>query len=525
VAGQVPSTTRRRWLSGGLWALFAAAGGVLWAAQFGRDGMLVAPWVALVPLALLLGAPRPGWLAWLHGWAYWMAAIPWIVPTLVTFGGLSPGLSWVLMAGLAAYLGLYWAAFAAVGARLWRHAAGGPAGRALALALLGLPALWVALEWVRGWLFSGFPWNLAAYAWVDVAGALPLASWVGPWGVSYLVVLANVGVALGVARRQWRVAAFAVLTPLTLLAVAGRFATPPVPVARDGQPVRVLQPNIANLVAYEPLPVLRNYQRLFAMSQEACDVPGALLVWPESAAWPYRFPADAPFEHDVHALVARGCPLLLNSSFEVDGEVRNAAFLLTPEGGRARYDKRHLVPFGEYVPLQGVFGFLDTIAREAGQFSPADELALLDWGRERLGVAICFEITFPGEVAEAVRAGATALLTITNDAWYGDTAAPWQHFRAVRFRAAENARPLVRAAITGVSALVGADGRVEAQLGVFEQGVLRGRIQGREGLTPYARLPWLVPLLCGIAAAWIAARAALARWRVRAADAASRRTI
>jgi apolipoprotein N-acyltransferase len=485
-------TFRRPWVATLLWTVFAAAAGALWAAQFERESLRIAPWVALVPTLLLLGAPRPGWLAFVQGWTFWMVAIPWIVPTLVTFGGLAPALAWALMVGLAAYLSLYTVAFALPASRLWRA---GLAGR-WGLALVGVPAVFVAGEWLRGWFLTGFPWNLAAYAWVDVPGALPLASWLGPWGVSFLVVFTNAGVGLGVARRRWEPAVLTVLLPLAVLPFAGRFAGGDVSGVRFGQPVRVIQPNIRNLVAYDPLPVRRNYQRLLAMSQEACDEQGALLVWPESAAWPYRFPVDPLVTNDVRNLVAAGCPLLLNSTVEEGAEIRNAAFLVTPDGGQSRYDKRHLVPFGEYVPLRGVFGFLDSLAREAGSFTPAEELKLLDWGRERLGVAICFEITFPGEVAEAVRAGATSLVTITNDAWYGDTSAPWQHFRAVRFRAAENDRPLLRAAITGVSALVEADGGVASQLGVYEQGVLRGRLQGRTGLTPYARLPWLVPAVC-----------------------------
>jgi apolipoprotein N-acyltransferase len=113
-------------------------------------------------------------------------------------------------------------------------------------------------------------------------------------------------------------------------------------------------------------------------------------------------------------------------------------------------------------------------------------------------MAICYEVVYPDEVAELARRGATVLVTITNDAWYGDTWAPWQHYRAARFRAAENRRPLLRAAITGVSAVVGPDGAVWSQLGVFHQGVIRARVLGRHGLTPYAQHPWLVPLLATI---------------------------
>jgi apolipoprotein N-acyltransferase len=115
-------------------------------------------------------------------------------------------------------------------------------------------------------------------------------------------------------------------------------------------------------------------------------------------------------------------------------------------------------------------------------------------------MSICYEIVFPEEVTAQVRQGATILVTITNDAWYGDTAAPWQHFRAARFRAAENRRPLLRAAITGVSAVVGPDGSVWSKIGVFQEGVLRARVAGEKGLTPYARAPWLVPLLCTLVA-------------------------
>ncbi len=145
--------------------------------------------------------------------------------------------------------------------------------------------------------------------------------------------------------------------------------------------------------------------------------------------------------------------------------VYNSAFTVGPGGRATRYDKRHLVPFGEYVPLAGVFSFVDKLARNAGDFATADRLVLLPWGRERIGMAICYEIVFPAEVAATVADGATLLATITNDAWYGDTAAPWQHYAAARFRAAENRRPLVRAAITGVSAVVAPDGRERARPG------------------------------------------------------------
>jgi len=185
----------------------------------------------------------------------------------------------------------------------------------------------------------------------------------------------------------------------------------------------------------------------------------------------------------------------------VPGGFYNSVYLLDPSGYRGRYDKRHLVPFGEYVPLSGVFSFLDAVARNAGGFVPGEAVTLLPWGEERLGVAVCFEIIFPADVAELVRAGATVLVTVTNDAWYGDTWAPWQHLRAARFRAAESRRPVLRAAITGVSALITADGSLLASVDLYRESVIRGRVAGRRDLSPVSRRPWRVPLLCSVLAA------------------------
>ncbi len=492
---------------GGRWgslvpAALAVAGGAVWGLCHGERELGLAPWAALVPLFLLLGQPRPGRLGFLHGLATWLVGVWWIAPTLRAYGGLPRAGAWLLLLALAAYLALFHAAFAALGARLWRRGGGA--------AWLGLPALWVALEWIRAWLLTGFPWNLAAYAVTAMPGALQLASWIGAYGVSGVLLLVNCGIALGVARRRWVPAAAAGGAALVLLALAGRWAGGEEAPEDRGRPVRVVQPNIATLTAYDGAAVRAGYERLLRLSRAACDERGALLVWPESAAWPMA--VDEPLlRADLEALAAAGCPVLLNSTREAGGRLHNAAFLVGAGGASDYADKRHLVPFGEYVPLKGLLPFVGTLARAAGDFAPAEELRLLAWREERLGVAICFEVIFPGEVAQAVRRGATVLVTITNDAWYGPTSAPWQHFRAARWRAAENRRPLVRAAITGVSGLIAADGSVAAQLGVGEEGVLRGRVSGRGALSPYTRAPWLVPALGVVAAAL----AILLSWRER----------
>ena len=504
------------------WLLLALGGGVLWGFSFGREPLGAAAFLTLVPLPLLLGAKRPAALAYLHGFAFWATSLYWIVPTLSNYGQL-PLPAAVALTGLAAaYLALYQLLFGWLGAPLWRRWSG---GRRFGLALVGLPALWVALEWLRTYFFGGFPWNLAAYAGIGVPGVLPLSAFVGAYGVSFLLVMAAVGAAITLRRfarpagvpwlgreSAWQPLLVAIAVPLLLLPVAGRWslrraAEERLHTAVDGIPVRLLQPNVADQAGWDPERALRDYRKVADMSYSACQ-PGALVIWPESAGWPFEYHRDPMLDRDLAAMVASGCGVLFNTDTPEPGggpHAYNSAWLLAPGAPPTRYDKRHLVPFGEYVPFEKVLFFAKTIARNVGQFLPAEQVTLLPWRGEKLGPAICYEVVFPEETAALAQAGATILVTITNDGWYGDTFAPWQHLRAARFRAAENRRPMLRAAITGVSALIAPDGSVRTQLGVDRQGAIWARVAGERTLTPYSRWPWLTPL-----AATLVALAALA---------------
>jgi apolipoprotein N-acyltransferase len=490
-------------------ALWAIAGGAAWGgchAAHPPAGLAV---VALTPLFLLLGARRPFLLGWLHGFVAWVAAVPWIAHTITVYGMLPGWLAALALALLAGLLGFYDGLFAALGARLWR--------RGDALSVAALPALWVALEGLRAWALTGFPWNLAAYAWTDWPGALPLASWIGARGVSALVLVPPLGLALAVRRRSWLPLALGALVPAALLPVGARFAAPLAVDASQAPPqplpVAVVQPNTPDRPLFDAHANVEDYQRLLEMSANAC-APGRLVIWPESAAWPRDWQDDVVLRDDVERLTGRGCAVLLNTPYTVGPKTYNSVVLVTPGGGSAppqRVDKRHLVPFGEYVPLRRILPFVGKIARMVGDFSPADGVTLLDLAGERLGVAVCYEVIFPAETARLVAAGATILVTVTNDGWYGDTAAPRQHLRAARFRAAENRRWLLRAAITGISAVVRPDGSLARVLGVGAQGTLLAGVEGRTDRSPYGRAPWLVPALAVLVAA-----AALGRDRLRA---------
>ncbi len=468
--------------------LLAFAGGGLWGLCFGKNPLVVVPWVALVPLLLLLGQRRTTLLGFVHGLGFWLISIPWIAPTLEHYGQL-PG--WLAILGLIAgssYLALYQALFAGIGSRFWRR--GGW------ISWLGLPALWVAIEWLRTHLFNGFPWNLAGQSWVEVPGALPLAGWVGIFGISFLVVLSNVSVAQAWATRSWRAGFVTISLCLVALAVGGRWSGSNIEFTDSSVlSVRLLQPNFEIMMDWNRERVDQNYGELFSMSQRACDSPDALVIWPESAAWPYSFGRDATFRHDVERFARESCPVLLNSSTTSDLGDHNSVLLVSESGLEGQYDKHLLVPFGEYVPMSRWVPFLNQIARGAGAFSPGTDVSPLTWQDQELAIAICYEITFPEEVARQVRLGSSVLVTVTNDAWYGDSSAPWQHFHAARFRAAESRRYLVRAALTGVSAIVAPDGSVEQQLGVGERGILAADLPGARGRTLYSSAPWVVPVL------------------------------
>jgi apolipoprotein N-acyltransferase len=520
-AAAVAEPRWRRWA----WVGFAAASGVGWGMCFAARPHSLLAWAGLAPLVVLLGRPRAGRLGFVHGLAAWMTSLAWIVPTLETFGKM-PWVAAVPLTGLlAGYLALYHAAFAWLGQPIWLRP--GPLAPFAPFAgMVALPSLWVALEWARTYLGGGFPWNLAAYAWVEVPAALPLAAWIGAYGISWLVLWVAAGAAAALARRRWQPLLAGLALPLLLLPLAGRWSLRLAAVERArareaGLPVRLVQPNVPDLVDPDPGTVLRNFQKVVELSLSVCE-PGALVVWPESAEWPFVLHRDPILDRAIAQLLARGCTLVVNSEAPAPlapltplrpslplptarGGARESLytsiFLLAPgAAAEPRYDKRHLVPFGEYVPFRWAFFFVDKLGRGIAEFRPGERVVLLTWRGEALGPSICYEVVFPEEVAETTRAGATLLLSVTNDAWYGDTAAPWQHFRAVRFRAAENRRPFLRAAITGVSAVVAPDGSVAALLGPFRQGVIRAEVAGESVLTPYTRWPWLLPALASAAA-------------------------
>jgi apolipoprotein N-acyltransferase len=484
----------------------ALTAGVMLHLAYPRPGWDLLGWVSVAPVLALAATARSPRRAFLEGWlagvAFFLPLLRWITHSMTTFSALSwPAANLVLVA-LAAYLALYWGGVA--GAVAWLRGPLGPAAVWLA------PALWVAGELARTHALSGFPWGLLGYTPSERLAVIQIAAWTGVYGVSFLLALVNTAAAWVLLERTWRAAATS-----ALVAAATTGATLGVGIAHSAPttgslPVALVQGNIDQAIKLD-----RAYQR------ETLEVHGELtrqagpgnrlIVWPEAAV-----PAYVSYEPWVLAWLARlsaevGTPLLVGAPDARDEgratRYLNSALLVDPSGPRARYDKMHLVPFGEYVPLRGLLFFVEAIAAEIGDFSPGRDRVIFPLQGAPFGTVICYEVIFPELFRGFVRGGARLMVNITNDAWFGDSSGPLQHLAMVPLRAVENGVAVARAANTGVSALIHPSGRVEPQLGLFRRGVLRVDVPLRAGETFYTRYGDLFAYaMSAVTAAALAAR-------------------
>ena len=464
-------------------------------------------WAALTPLLVSL-ARRPGIparracaLGLVTGAVGFGGTMYWTPAVMSTFGGVNLPLSVALGALLVGYLALYPALFAVLQAR----ACAAFGRRALWLA----PVIWVATELLRRYVLSGFPLVLLGYSQATVTPIVQLASLVGVYGLSALVALVSVALAfttVGSARE--RVAA--PVAALVLVAAVGAWGARRVAdggLVSTGDPIRValVQGNILQEQKWDPGragSILETYLRL---TREAASHGARLVLWPESAT-PFYYEHDAAGNAAIRSLVQdTGIYLLFGSDqYEPGPPARwfNSAFMLDRSGATAAvYRKMHLVPFGEYVPLKTLLFFAAPLVEAVSDFSPGEEPVVMPVGVQRMSTAICYEVVYPDLVASFTARGSQLLGTITNDAWYGRSSAPHQHFWQAAVRAVEQGRYLVRAANTGISGIVDPYGRVVARSGIFERTVVEGTVRFPDTRTLYGRT--------GDAFAWACAALAL----------------
>ncbi len=488
----VPAQRPYRWRQ----RLCAAGLGALAATGFAPLGWAGVGFGALVVLFALAGTAltprRAAWLGWWAGTGYFAAALNWIVePFLVEpeiYGWMAP----FGLIGLAGGLALFWALAFWGAARL----GGGPLRLALLLSLA---------ELARGYLLTGFPWALPGYIWTETVLA-QLAAWIGPYGLTTLTLtLAALPVWLcqrpsAGSLRLRAGQAFAVTLGLgvALFGVAARLEQRALPEPGAEAPVlRLVQPNAPQDQKWDPRMMPVFFNRMVAFTAGGAARPD-LILWPESAV-PVLLEEAAPTLAYISDR-AGGVPLLLGIQRSEGRAFYNSAVLVDARGAEAAvYDKHHLVPFGEYMPLPGLWqrlGITGLAARVEAGYSAGPGPELLDLGFARALPLICYEAVFPQYARHAPRPD--VLIQLTNDAWFGAHTGPYQHLAQARMRAIESGLPLVRAANTGVSAVIDAKGRVVEALPLNTAGYLDAPLPAALPPTLYARTgegPLLVLLI------------------------------
>lgn len=456
-------------------SLLAIVSGLALAAAFPTLDWEPLAWVGFVPLLTAIRGQSLGRafrLGWLTGFVFYLATTYWVGYTIMHYTDVPTPVAAGIVVVMAAALAVYHGAFAA-GLRFFER--GGRDAVWLA------PALWVTLEWLRGWFFIGFPWDDLGYSQYRFHDLVQVAEVTGVYGVSAVLVLFNVVVVSVLRERGAHVrrrlpALLTVTVLLVILPALGRWRVAALashPIAGTLR-VGVTQGNVEQDRKWDPAFQDETLARYRDLTLAAVDAGARLVVWPETAA-PFFFQEPGELRDAVLDLTRRaGVPLLIGApAFRQTErgplEQRNRVYLIAPNGEEAGYyDKIELVPFGEYVPFQRVLFFVDRIVTAVGTLGAGDRATVFEIPEGRFGALICYEGIFPALTRRFVDGGADFLVNVTNDAWYGRTSAPRQHLVQATFRAIENRVPLVRAANTGISAFVDADGRIRWEGPLFE---------------------------------------------------------
>jgi apolipoprotein N-acyltransferase len=483
--------------------LMVIASGLLLTAAFPKIDLDGLAWVALVPLLWATKDTSAGEAfrqGLIFGIAHFLSLLYWLVPTMITYGHLPVYLSIAILFLFAAILSGVFVAPLTYGFKL--------VGRTPMRALFLFPVFWAAAEFLRSFLFTGFPWALLGYSQYRRLHLIQILDIFGVYGLSGLIAFTNFALLLGclaVTGKPWcgkpvggRFAFGGIALAATMVGLTWTYGEIRIPqidrlaaVAPKAR-VAVIQGNIEQSQKWDPAfqrATIEKYLRLSLSTQ--ADRP-ELIVWPESAA-PFYFLAEVPPTRMVMRGIAEAAThfLIGAPAFEVRGEKAdyyNSAYLVGPRAEvLGRYDKAHLVPYGEYTPFKEYLPFLGKIVEHVGDFQAGETGKTLEWTGRKLGIQICYEIIFPRLAREQVRNGATLLITITNDAWYGKTAGPYQHFSLAVLRAVENRRALARSANTGISGFIDPVGRSFDATALMEERAVVRELPLLETRTFYTR--------------------------------------
>jgi apolipoprotein N-acyltransferase len=482
--------------------LLPAFAGLLLVTSFPRADLGYLAWIAFIPLVdfvLRAGSVQKAFAGGLvAGFVEFFPLLIWMPPVLTRYGGLPLPLAWIAYGLLVCVLACYPAAACALAKYLVRRHGD--------MQVLLFPAVWVVFEYAQSLSpFGGFPWTLAGYSQSRFPGVIQIADVTGVYGISFLLVWTGVA-ALWLVREKGRGLRAWAPAGAAIALIAGNLIYGVVSMRNWGAmrpryTAALLQGNIS---FDDPEPVLLDkFQDGYVRMADRLKPGVDLLILPESPS-PVNFESDARYRQMLEKLAGRFPFGLIFNNISDRGTGDNAryfnsAYFLDRNGSLTGvYDKIHLVPFGEYLPLEKFLPFLETISKDVSAFSPGDDYKVIRIGNHPVNAIICFEAVFPRLVRRFVRQGSQLMVNLTNDAWYGDSAAPYQHLAISRLRAVETRRYLLRAANSGISAFIGPDGTIRGSTGILQETICEGRFDFIAAESVYARYGDVFVMLCAI---------------------------
>ncbi len=489
----------------------AVSSGFLLTLSFPRTGISWLAWLSLVPLFIGLRnlTPKNGfYLGLCAGLAHYITLLYWLAYTMSTYGNLPLYVSVPVLLLLSTYMALFVALFSMATLHLCPNPS---------FFVFTPPLVWVSLEYIRSFLFTGFPWELIGHTQFKLINIIQISDIFGVYGVSFCIVLGNTvafSVYLCLAGKDWkqkriqtRLAAGALAAFVAIFSAVwfyGKWRIYHIHELTVDSPsvsVAVVQGNIDQAKKWAPdfqhSSTLKYVNLSFLTKKSKPD----LVVWPETAT-PFYFLKNTDLSEVVlNGIREIGADFLIGSpSFGLAGntvEYFNSAYLIDPDGNiKGKYDKAHLVPFGEYVPFKKWLPFIGKMVEGIGDFRSGEKGHTIQWGKYRIGIQICYEIIFPYLSRAMVKNDATLLINITNDAWYGRSSAPFQHFSMVVFRAVENRRSLIRSANTGISGFIDPTGKIIGSTPLFKDAIMTRRVPMLQETTFYSRFGDLFALAC-----------------------------
>jgi len=467
--------------------------------SFPRYDLFFIAWVALVPFLWTLSVlgERDSFISGiLFGIAFFLGTQYWIYHSINHYGHVSLSLSLLIVFLLSVYQALYMGVFALL--------VNFVTSKSRIPLVFFVPALWACTEFVRGILFTGFPWSYVGHSQYTVLPLIQIADITGAYGVSFLIVAVNCAVVdiLVLKRRKRKIPLYPAIPSyggalLVFVLVLASLAYG-MHRMREKLPDRmitaaVIQGNIEQDKKWDPSYQSTVLSTYLALTRSVRAENPDLIVWPETAV-PFYFGSDTEFTEQLRDFQRETRIPLFFGSVTVRsltaGKYRlaNSAILLDGDGKVAyTYDKIHLVPFGEYVPLRTVFFFIDKLVQGVGDYIPGRDFKVGHASFGQFVPAICYELIFPSLMRKYLSSGGEFLVTITNDAWFGDTPGPYQHFSAGVFRAIESRKSVLRAANTGISGLIDSKGRIVRKSSLFRQETLLLKVPKDQRVTFYTK--------------------------------------